>query len=155
MLVNHGKTESSSDFFWGTFCGAGINPSNSKVARVDEGSGDVARDASSISRVDIIGRVGSRKGADCSVNCSSFKYKGRCGTGEMGRVGKAIRSQGPISLSPLRSDTPHLSVWENPGVIILWQGVAGGQMIETERSGSECGRSRSRLLHYSGCRGSR
>ena len=97
MLVNHGKTESSSDFFGGTLWGTGSNPSNSKAARVDEGAGDVTRGASSISWVDFVGSVGSGKGADCSVNCGSFEHKGRCGFIDVGQakwggVGKATGS---------------------------------------------------------------
>ena len=118
MLVNHGKTESSNDFFGGTFWGTGGNPSNSKVARVDEGAGDVAWDASSISQVDFVGYAGSGKCVGCSVNRSSLsaKRKSRCcfvsvGQAKWGRVGEAIiRSHGPVPLNPLRNDTPYLSV---------------------------------------------
>ena len=109
VLVNHEKTESSNDFLGGTCWGTGGNPSNS-------GAGDVALDASSISRVDVVGcRVGQRCRLFVNRGCFSTKRKSRCGfvsvgQAKWGRVGKAIRSQGSVPLNPLRNDTPYLSV---------------------------------------------
>lgn len=64
MLVNHGKMESSDGFFGGSFWGAGSSPSNSPSA-AGMRAGDVGLDMSGVSRVNLIGRVGSGDGADC------------------------------------------------------------------------------------------
>jgi len=64
MLASHGKTERSDDFFEGTVWGAGSNPSISP--RGGMGAGDVDRDTSGVSLVNLIDRVGSGKCADGS-----------------------------------------------------------------------------------------